>query len=342
MKALVWEGPRVMTMREQPEPIAQSGEVVVKVAYAGICGSELSGYLGQNSLRVPPLIMGHEFSGEIVALGDNLPSRKSPLSVGQTVTVNPLTYCGSCEFCNQGLPHLCISRKLIGAHRPGAFAEYVSVPAELVTPLPPGMSARIGALTEPAACGMRIATQAGVFAGDVCFIIGAGPIGLFALQAFRLHGASKVFIAERDPARLAMGAALGGEPLDANTVDPVKAVRDATGGFGALVTVDAVGTAGTRQQCISATRSAGTMILCGLHEESSVMPAAEIIRREIVVSGSFAYTPANFAEALHHLKSGAMKLDDPWIVEAPLTDGGLWFDRLLDSPGNVSKVLLVP
>jgi threonine dehydrogenase-like Zn-dependent dehydrogenase len=164
---------------------------------------------------------------------------------------------------------------------------------------------------------------------------------LFTLQAFRLHGASKVFIAERDPARLAMGAALGGEPLDSNTVDPVKAVRDATDGLGALVSVDAVGTAETRKQCISATRSAGTMILCGLHEETSAMPAAEIIRREIVVSGSFAYTPANFAEALSHLASGAMKLD-PWIVEAPLAEGGSWFDRLLDSPGNVSKVLLVP
>jgi threonine dehydrogenase-like Zn-dependent dehydrogenase len=341
MKALVWEGPRTMTMREQPEPTPLSGEVVVKVAYAGICGSELSGYLGHNSLRVPPLVMGHEFSGEIVALGDNLPVRKPPLAIGQIVTVNPLTYCGSCEFCNQGLTHLCTTRKLIGAHRPGSFAEYVSVPAELVTPLPPAMSAQTGALTEPAACGVRIATQAGVFAGDVCLVIGAGPIGLFALQAFRLHGAAKVFIAERDPARLAMGTALGGEPLDASTVDPVKAVRDATGGLGALVTVDAVGTAGTRQQCISATRSTGTMILCGLHEETSAMPAAEIIRREIVVRGSFAYSPANFAEALRHLASGAMKLD-PWIVEAPLAEGGHWFDRLLDSPGNVSKVLLVP
>jgi threonine dehydrogenase-like Zn-dependent dehydrogenase len=341
MKALVWEGPRIMTIREQPEPTVQSGEIVVKVAYAGICGSELSGYLGQNSLRVPPLVMGHEFSGEIVALGGNLPRRDPPLAAGQAVTVNPLTYCGSCEYCKQGSSHLCPNRRLIGAHRPGSFAEYVSVPAELVTPLPAGMSARTGALTEPAACGVRIATLAGAVEGEPCLVVGAGPIGLFALQTLRLHGAAKVFISERDPARLAMGVAFGGEPLDANTLDPVKAVREATGGFGALVTVDAVGTAGTRQQCISATRSAGTMILCGLHEETSVMPAAEIIRREIVVRGSFAYNPANFAEALSLLASGAMKLD-PWIVEAPLSDGGLWFDRLLDSSGNVSKVLLVP
>src|SRR5919201_2526393 len=116
MKALVWEAPRQMAMREQPEPSPGAGEVLIKVAYAGICGSELSGYLGHNVLRVPPLVMGHEFAGEVVALGAHAGARESALREGQAVTVNPLTYCGRCEFCEQGLNQLCVSRRLIGGN----------------------------------------------------------------------------------------------------------------------------------------------------------------------------------------------------------------------------------
>src|SRR5512138_883990 len=115
MKALVWEAPRVMAMREQAEPVAKPGEVVLKVAYAGICGSELSGYLGHNALRVPPLVMGHEFAGQIAALGAGAAERNPALRVGMPVTINPLAYCGECEYCKRGLNQLCVNRKLIGA-----------------------------------------------------------------------------------------------------------------------------------------------------------------------------------------------------------------------------------
>ncbi len=339
MHALVWEGPRIMQMREQNQPRPGPKDVVVKVAYAGICGSELSGYLGHNSLRVPPLVMGHEFSGTIAALGSNVQVEQTKLAEGQPVTVNPLASCGTCSYCNSGLNHLCSNRKLLGAHLPGAYAEFVSVPAELIMPLPEGVSLRIGALTEPVAVGVRIGEMAGEVAGKDVLIIGAGPIGLLALQAILARGAARVFIADRDAERLAMGAALGGAAIDAREVDTAEAVRDATGGV--TVAVDAVGTATTRKQCVSALRSAGTLVLSGLHEESSVMPAADIIRRELVLRGSFAYTPADFAEALRLLATGAMRLD-PWIVEAPLAEGGQWFDRLIDAPGDVSKVLLIP
>src|SRR5260221_14223199 len=104
-------------MREQPEPATKPGQVVIKVAYAGICGSELSGYLGHNALRVPPLVMGHEFSGEIVAIGDKLLINAPVLVKGQPVTVNPLGYCGTCSYCRRGLNQLCPNRRLVGAHK---------------------------------------------------------------------------------------------------------------------------------------------------------------------------------------------------------------------------------
>jgi len=341
MQALVWTGPRQMVMRAEPDPTPESHEVLIKVAYAGICGSELSSYLGHNALRVPPVIMGHEFSGKIVELGSAATAYNASLAVGQAVTVNPLDYTEPCEYCEQGLHHLSPTRQLVGAHRPGAYASHVSVPAKLITPLPETMSLRIGALTEPTACGVRIGEIAGDVSSQDCLIIGAGPIGLLALQVLQLNGAKRIFIVDLDQERLAMGAALGGETLDPNALDVVEQVHKATNGRGVSVAVDAVGTAGTRTQCISATRARGIMVLTGLHEETSAMPAADIIRREINVRGSFAYSPANFAQALTLLDQKKIRLD-PWIEDAPLADGDLWFNRLMDAPGNVSKVLLVP
>jgi threonine dehydrogenase-like Zn-dependent dehydrogenase len=341
MKALVWEAPRVTAMREQPAPEIAADEALIRVTYAGICGSELSGYLGHSSIRVPPLVMGHEFAGTIAALGAEALERNPALAVGQEVTVNPLSTCGRCDFCTGGHSQLCPQRQLLGAHRPGGYAEYVVAPAASVIALPAGMTTRIGALAEPLAVAVRASELAGDVAGQTLLVIGAGPIGLLLLQVLRRLGAAQVFVSDLDGARLAMAAALGGEPLDPRERDVVRTVREATGGLGAPVTIDAVGMAVTRAQCVSATRSGGTLILCGLHEELGMMPAGEIIRREIVARGTFAYTPANFATAVDLLASGAVRLD-PWIVEAPLEDGGRWFERLLEEPGNVAKVLLIP
>jgi threonine dehydrogenase-like Zn-dependent dehydrogenase len=342
MNALVWEAPRVMALREKEAPQPLPEEVVVKVAYVGICGSELSGYLGHNALRVPPLVMGHEFSGEIVALGEAAQTRNPALALGQAVTANPMVYCGTCDFCKQGQNHLCVNRRLIGAHRPGAFAGYTAVPAWMVQPLPAALGLREGALTEPAACGVRGAAWAGAVKGETVLVVGAGAIGLLTLQALLLAGAAQVFIVDTEPERLAAGAALGGQALDPRAVNVVKTVREASGGKGAAAAVDAVGKAVTREQCISSVRATGTVVLTGLHEESSLVPVADVIRREITLRGSFCYTPADFATAANLLAGGKMRLD-PWIVEAPLGEGGAWFERLsAENPGGVAKVLLRP
>jgi threonine dehydrogenase-like Zn-dependent dehydrogenase len=341
MKALVWEAPHVLALRDQPEPTVGAGEVLIRVVYAGICDSELSAYLGHNALRVPPLVMGHEFAGHIAGLGADAAQHNPQLVIGQAVTANPLIACGQCMFCRQGSPHICTRRALIGAHRPGAYAEYVAVPAESVLPMPATLTPATAALAEPAAVAVRIGVLAGDVRGTCALVLGAGPIGLLALQVLRLRGAAQVFIADLAAERRAMAAELGGIILDPLQEDVTDRLRAETAGLGAAVAVDAVGTASTRAYCVSATRSAGTVVLCGLHEEIGVMPAAEIIRREIVVRGSFAYTPDDFTTALSLLEHGQLRLA-PWIVEAPLGEGGAWFDRLLAAPGAVAKVLLTP
>ncbi len=339
MRALVWEAPERMVLHEQPIPKLAADEVLIKVAYAGICGSELSGYLGENALRVPPLVMGHEFAGEIVALGKEAHEQNPALSVGQAVTANPLVYCGECEYCARGLNQLCTDRKLIGAHRPGAFAEYIAVPAQQVLSLPSGVSARKGALVEPVACAVRIGEIAGDVESKVVLVAGAGTIGLLTIQVMQINGASRVFNTEINPERLAIAQKLGAEPLNPREVDVSDTIRDAVGGVD--VAVDAVGLAVTRGQCVAAARTAGKVVLSGLHEETSTIPAADIIRREIQVCGSFCYTPESFAKAANLLAQGRIGLD-PWIVDANLVEGGAWFDRLIKGPGGVAKVLLTP
>ncbi len=337
MDALVWEAPREMAMRDRPEPTPGPGEVLIDVAYVGICGSEIGGYLGHNALRKPPLVMGHEFSGTIIGVGEGV----TALSSGQQVTVNPLLYCGECRYCKSGLRQLCPKRSLIGAHRPGAFAERVTVPEQAVVALPPEVDLRSGSMVEPIAVGVRLGRLAGKLDGETALVIGAGPIGLLGLQALRQAGATTVFVSDMDPARLQMARDLGADVIDPATQNVVDIVRAATGGLGAAVTIDAVGSGRTRTDAVSATRPAGKVLLSGLHEEASTFPGSDVIRREIEVKGAFSYTPDDFAAAVIAAGNNSLRLD-PWIVEAPLAEGGHWFARLADKPGNVSKVLLVP
>ena len=124
MRAVIWNGPRQMEIRDVPVPEPKAGEVLVKVHSVGICGSELSGFLGESSIRVPPLIMGHEFSGIVVQSGEPIAHFKE----GDGVVVNPILTCGECYYCRRGLQNLCQHRQIVGVHTSGAYAEFVTVP----------------------------------------------------------------------------------------------------------------------------------------------------------------------------------------------------------------------
>ncbi len=341
MEALVWVGPRKMALQEEPLPSIEADEALIRVAYCGICGSELSGYLGHNALRKPPLVMGHEFSGEVVALGAAVRAEHPELEVGARVTANPMIFDGTCRYCKDGLPHLCADRALIGAHRPGAFADYVAVPASQLFGLPSDMDLRTGALSEPVACSVRIARLASGVGGAAVLIVGSGAIGLFTLQVLRDKGARQVFVSDTNPARLSVAAALGAKTLNPQEVDVVEVVLRATGSEGVDISVDAVGKAVTRAQCVGATRRSGQVLLSGLHEEVSVMPVADLIRKELKIQGTFCYTPDDIREALQLLARGAV-VGGSWVVEAALAEGGDWFARLIDGPGEAVKVLLRP
>src|SRR4051794_1887904 len=196
MRAIVWHGPERMAIEERPEPPdPEAGELIVRPEAVGICGSEVEGYLGRMGNRTPPLVMGHEFAGEVVAAGAGAGELE-----GARVAVNPLSGCGECRLCRAGHANLCADRGLIGVHAPGAFADLVRVPAASARAPPGGGPARTGALVEPLANGVH-AVRLGLAREPVerAVVLGGGTIGLVTLQAALLSGIAHVALLEPQP-----------------------------------------------------------------------------------------------------------------------------------------------
>ncbi|MDR6881235.1 galactitol-1-phosphate 5-dehydrogenase [Bacillus sp. 3255] len=322
MKALVYEGPSTMIMREVEQPVPGPDEVLIRVERAGICGSELGGYLGHNSLRKPPLIMGHEFSGTVALAA----SGSSRLRQGDRVTANPLVSCGRCRACTNGAAQLCPERKLIGAHRPGAFAEYVAIAEKNVYRLEDRVSMDEGAFAEPFACAVHICKLLRPLPTDRLLIMGGGPIGLLALQAAKVYGLRHIMVVDINEQRLEIARELGAVTAASVTGETYDAA------------IDAVGMELTRQACVESVRPGGRVIFTGLHEEASRLPINAIIRSEIQMTGAFAYHTDDFETALQWISEGRVSLS-PWTQLAPLEDGGACFETLIKSPGKIAKIL---
>lgn len=330
MKALVYEGPEQLVIREVAIPDLADDEVLIQVKRVGICGSELGGYLGHNSLRTPPLIMGHEFAGVIAKTGRKV----NKIKKGDRVTANPLVSCGDCTACTSGRANLCHRRALLGAHRPGAFAEYIAVPERYVYLLPAHVSMEEGAMAEPLACAIHIARLAHMTALDRLIVAGAGPIGLFVLITAQAMGLKEVVVLDINHERLEIVRKLGGIGVSSQ-----EELLPHTPMEGFDVSVDAVGIDATRQQCIQALKPGGRVIFSGLHAADSILPVNLTIRQEIVMSGAFAYNPADFDIAVKWLDDGMINLD-PWTMLAPLEEGKACFEKLIHHPGKTAKIML--
>lgn len=339
MRAVMWLGPRHMQMEELPPIQPAAAEVLIAVEAVGICGSELSGYLGQSSIRIPPLVMGHEFAGRIVQLG----TQAQGLALGDLVAVNPLVTCGHCQACTSGHDNLCPQRSLIGAHRPGAFAEYVAVPAINCHPISAELGPVLGALTEPLGCAVRAARLGNVGAGTRVMVVGAGTIGLMCIAAVRHAGGRVVLVSDLHPERLATAQRWGAENIcDTRSADPAAQAYALCDGLGVDVVIEAVGLDITRRSAVESVRLGGRVVLLGLHEAESPVAINHIVRSEIQLIGSFSYTTADFAQALNMLIGGALQPDPSWLEERPLEACQASFEQLIDAPPAIAKVMLRP
>ncbi len=339
MRALMYLGTRQMEMQEVAEPGITPGHVVLRVGAASICGSDLHGFLGKSAKRVPPLIMGHEFTGEIVDLGPGV----DLLSIGDRVTINPILSCGLCEECLRGRTNICPHRAVIGIEHPGAFANFVSVPAESCFKLPDHVGDLEGSMVESLSNALHIFDRSlHGFIRSVA-VIGAGTQGLLALQVARHIGAIRIAVTDMVPSRLALAATLGAtHPVDVGECDPVEAVLEMTDGQGVDLAVEAVGHAATQEQAVRMLRQGGEAVLLGLGAESPMaIDGVAMVNRELVVRGSYAYTSLDFAYSLELISTGKIDVAS-MVVARDLEQGPGIFEKLVDDPGDLIKVALVP
>src|SRR3712207_582645 len=292
-----------MSVEEVTEPAVEPGTVVVRPTAVGICGSEIEGYLGRMGNRTPPLVMGHEFAGTVTEVGEGVDEDL----LGRVVAVNPLSSDGSCRLCRAGLTNLCPNRTLVGIHSPGGFAEYTLAPAENVYPLPEGVEARTGALAEPLANAFhaaRLGLAGGLADAEHAVVIGGGTIGLMCLQAAVLDGIPDVRVVEPVAPRREQALALGAGAAYESAEELRRVLDDLTEGLGADLVIDAVGAEVTRRAALELLRPGGRAVFIGLHDDDTTLGFHGVVRGQIDLQGSYAYTAEDFEQALSWLVEG--------------------------------------
>jgi threonine dehydrogenase-like Zn-dependent dehydrogenase len=326
VKALTWRGPNWMTVDEVPEPRPKAGEALVHSEAAGICGSEVEGYLGFMSNRVPPLVMGHEFAGTVIEVGESV----DRAWLGKRVAVNPIIGCGHCTYCASGGRNLCPERYLVGVAVPGGFATTVSVPERCLFEMGDDVDVRLGALAEPLANGIHAIRQGAPDGAKTAAIIGAGTIGLGCMQAALLHGIASITVFERHPVRREHARRLGAHAAYANA----EGLR-----LGVDLAVDAVGSEATRVLALDLLNPAGTAVFIGLHSDQTPLPWRRVIRGNHTIRGVFAYSDADFQQSLDWLAQGKAGIGALKAV-LPLEDGPEAFAQLAKGPTDDIKVFL--
>ncbi|HEX3014980.1 MAG TPA: 2,3-butanediol dehydrogenase [Desulfobacteria bacterium] len=331
MKAAVWYGQKDVRVENVPEPPAPGeGQVKIKVEWCGICGSDLHEYLA-GPILIPgtephpltgvkaPVILGHEFVGEIVEVGAGVDKVK----VGDRVAPDACQVDWTCYHCKRNQYNLCENLAFTGLAAQGAFAEYVNVPAYTLYKLPDSVSNEEGALIEPMSVGIHAVRQAPVIEGDSVVVLGAGTIGLVTLQAARAAGASKVFVIEMAKARKEYAMEMGATAVfDPKEVDVLAKVKEATGGLGADVVIECIGNAKTGPLAVKLARKGGKVVLVGVFEQESTINFLEVVANEKHIIGSLAYN-GEFSTAINLLGDGRLKAE-------PLITGKIKIDDIVE------------
>jgi len=343
MKALQLSKYKQLEIVDLPIPSPGSGEVLVQVAACGICGSDVHGFDGSTGRRVPPIVMGHEASGTVAATGDGV----ADLSAGDRVTFDSTIYCGSCPYCLSGQVNLCDQRKVLGVSCAdyrchGAFASYVVVPRRIIYRLPDTLSFAEAAMLEAVSVAVHGVSLSGIVPGDSALVIGAGMIGLLTLQALRVAGCDRVFVADVDRSRLALAEKLGAtHAIQVSGDELVSEILGLTGARGVDVAVEAVGISATVRAAVECVRKGGMVTLVGNISPEVTLPLQHVVARQIRLQGSCA-SAGEYPKAIELLASGAIEVKPMITAVAPLEDGPKWFERLYAGEPNLMKVVLTP
>jgi L-iditol 2-dehydrogenase len=342
MKALVLNEYKHLEVLNVPQPSPGPGEVLIRIAACGICGSDVHGYDGTSGRRIPPIVMGHEAAGTVAAVGEGVASFRA----GDRVTFDSTVYCGECAFCRRGEVNLCDRRQVVGVscgeyRRAGAFAEYVTVPQRIVYLLPQAMSFAEAAMLEPVAVALHAVRLSGIGGGETALVIGAGMIGLLTMQAARAAGCSRVFIADVDATRLRLAESLGATEVLHLSGEELAREIYRRAGAGADVVLEAVGRNETVLAAIDSVRKGGTVTLIGNITPQVTLPLQIVVSRQLRLQGTAA-SAGEYPEAIELVSSGRIQVKPLITAVAPLEEGPRWFERLYAHEPNLMKIVLTP
>lgn len=335
MKTVLINKPFEIAVTDTPKPEVKEGEALLKILYCGICGADVASYTGNQPFTTYPRIPGHEFSAEIVSIPEN----DRGLKPGDVVTANPYFNCGECYSCRRGFVNCCTDNKTMGVQRDGSFCEYVAMPVERIYE-GKGLSAKELALVEPFTISYHAVNRAPVKAGDKVLVVGAGPIGLFALIAAINKGA-EVYVADILDGRLEKALDFGAKGvINSAKTDIKEEAMKITGGDGFDCCIEACGQSVTFLNCIDCCAFAGNIILIGNGKKETTFLHSILLKKELNVYGSRNSYPTDFKDVIDLISSG--KVDVLKMVSDiyPMDRADEAFKALANNKGDLCKVLV--
>ena len=303
MKASRFLGNKTFAVTDLPTPHAGPGELVLRNQVCGVCGTDVHIYHGEpGSADVnPPVVLGHEYSGEVVEVGEGV----TGFAVGDHVTVDPNIYCGHCAYCQNGKKQLCPSMEAIGVTRDGGFAQYSLIPASQAFKLEPTVPWEAAAMAEPLACCLHGIDLAGIQVGDKVCVVGGGAIGLLMVQLAKLSGASQIVLSDPNEKRRQVGLQLGANAaIDPTRPDAQEAFAQVLGG-GANVVIECVGNVPAVKSAFQFAGKGATVLLFSVPKVDATfdLPLFDVYKKELTIKGSFV-NPDTHARAVALINSG--------------------------------------
>ncbi len=303
MKASRFLGNKTFAVTDLPTPHAGPGELVLRNQVCGVCGTDVHIYHGEpGSADVnPPVVLGHEYSGEVVEVGEGV----TGFAVGDHVTVDPNIYCGHCAYCQNGKKQLCPSMEAIGVTRDGGFAQYSRIPASQAFKLEPTVPWEAAAMAEPLACCLHGIDLAGIQVGDKVCVVGGGAIGLLMVQLAKLSGASQIVLSEPNEKRRQVGLQLGANAaLDPTRPDSQEVFAQVLDG-GANVVIECVGNVPAVKSAFQFAGKGATVLLFSVPKVDATfdLPLFDVYKKELTIKGSFV-NPDTHARAVALINSG--------------------------------------
>lgn len=340
MKALVLTDYFHLELREVPTPKPGPDELLVRVHACGICGSDVHGFDGRTGRRKPPIIMGHEASGVVTQIGEEV----TQFRPGDRVTFDSTVYCGRCAYCARGEVNLCDNRRVLGVscdeyRRDGAFADYVVVPERIVCKLPENVSYEQAAMIEPLSVALHAVDRAAPKIGETAIIFGGGMIGLLILQVLRLTGLQQIVVIEPDQNRRRMAEAFAADKV--LPPDQWQAALNGSVSISAQLAFDAVGINETVQAAVNTVAKGGRVVLVGNLQPDVSMPLQKVVTRELTLLGSCA-SKRDYPRCLNLIAQQRIDVDPLISAVAPLEEGPYWFHQLYHRRQPLMKVILRP